>query len=319
MKGKFIDLIGIIRKTMGMRGLNLDQLLTFATVVEHGGFTEAATRLGLTQPAVSMQIRNLEDRFGVRLIERVGKRALPTAAGRDLLPFVRRLRDEADAAVVHMMRHRAGDTGRVRIGTGATACIYRLPPLLTALRADHPGVEIIVVTGNTPEILDAVEAGTLDLALVTLPARRPGLSIEPVCTEELVAVGPRSAGEAEDMGGGAGGGAVNPAEAAAGPLILYERGGTMRAVIDAWFVAGGSQPRPAMELGNVEAIKNLVAAGLGRSILPAVTVAGEADRDRFTVRPLTPPLTRGLGLALRRDKVPDAGVRAMMKAMAAIG
>lgn len=301
-----------------MRGLNLDQLLTFATVVEHAGFTEAAARLGLTQPAVSMQIRNLEERLGVRLIERVGKRALPTAAGRDLLPFVRRLRDEADAAVAHMMRHRAGDTGRVRIGTGATACIYRLPPLLAALRAGHPGLEIIVVTGNTADILDTVEAGTLDLALVTLPAARPGLSIEPVCVEEMVAVGPRVGGDrAED--------AclapipLAPVEAAAGPLILYERGGTMRAVIDAWFVAGGVQPRPAMELGNVEAIKNLVAAGLGRSILPAVTVAGEGDRDRFAVRPLAPPLTRSLGLALRRDKVPDAGVRALAKAIAAMG
>ncbi|MBP2232797.1 DNA-binding transcriptional LysR family regulator [Azospirillum agricola] len=293
-----------------MRGLNLDQLLTFATVVEHAGFTEAAARLGLTQPAVSMQIRNLEKRFGVRLIERVGKRALPTAAGRDLLPFVRRLRDEADAAAARMMSHRAGAVGRVRIGTGATACIYRLPPLLAALRADHPGLEIIVVTGNTPEILDSVEAGTLDLALVTLPAVRPGLSIEPVRVEEMVAVDARA--------GGSDGVAISPAEVAAGPLILYERGGTMRAVIDAWFVAGGARPRPAMELGNVEATKHLVAAGLGRSILPAVTVAGEGDRERFAVRPLSPPLTRTLGLALRRDKVPDPGVRALMKAIASM-
>lgn len=294
-----------------MRGINLDQLLTFAMVVEHGGFTEAASRLGLTQPAVSMQIRNLEDRFGVRLIERVGKRALATAAGRDLLPFVHRLRDEADAAVAHMMRHRAGEFGRVRIGTGATACIYRLPAILTTLRAAHPGLEIIVVTGNTPDILDAVEAGSLDLALVTLPAARPSLSIEPVCVEHLVAVAPYKSGDGMSSNDDP----IRPADLAAAPMILYERGGTMRAVIDAWFVAGGSQPRPAMELGNVEAIKNLVAAGLGRSILPSVTVAGEADRDRFHVRPLFPPLTRSLGLALRRDKTPDAGVRAMAAAL----
>ncbi len=301
-----------------MRGLNLDQLMTFATVVEHAGFTEAAVRLGLTQPAVSMQIRNLEERFGVRLIERVGKRALPTAAGRDLLPFVHRLRDEAEAAVHHMMSHRAGDVGRLRVGTGATACIYRLPPLLAVLRAGHPGLEIIVVTGNTPDILDGVESGALDLALVTMPAARPGLSIEPVCVEELVAVGPLGLG-GDGGGDGEEGAPLGPAELAAGPLILYERGGTMRAVIDAWFVAGGAQPRPAMELGNVEATKNLVAAGLGRSILPAVTVAGAADRDRLSVRRLAPPLTRTLGLALRRDKVPDPGVRALAKAIAAMG
>ncbi len=291
-----------------MRGLNLDQLITFATVVEHGGFTEAASRLGLTQPAVSMQIRNLEERFGVRLVERVGKRALPTAAGRDLLPFIRRMRDEVEAASAAMGRHRAGQAGRVRIGTGATACIYRLPPILTALRAAQPGLEIIVVTGNTPDILDAVEAGTLDLALVTLPAVRAGLSIEPVCSEDLVCVGPR-------IGDGPAPDGIAPAALADGALILYERGGTMRAVIDGWFMAGGVQPRPAMELGNVEAIKNLVAAGLGRSILPSVTVQGPADCDRFAVQPLSPPLVRTLGLVLRRDKVPDPGVRAMVRAI----
>ncbi|AWB07275.1 LysR family transcriptional regulator (plasmid) [Azospirillum humicireducens] len=294
-----------------MRGLNLDQLITFATVVEHGGFTEAASRLGLTQPAVSMQIRNLEERFGVRLVERVGKRALPTAAGRDLLPFIRRIRDEVEAASTAMGRHRAGQAGRVRIGTGATACIYRLPPILTALRAAHPGLEIIVVTGNTPDILDAVEAGALDLALVTLPAVRAGLSIEPVCSEDLVCVGPMAAdGEPAAPEG------IAPAALADGALILYERGGTMRAVIDGWFMAGGVQPRPSMELGNVEAIKNLVAAGLGRSILPSVTVQGPGDRNRFAVRPLAPPLIRTLGLVLRRDKVPDSGVRAMVRAIA---
>ncbi len=291
-----------------MRGLNLDQLITFATVVEHGGFTEAAGRLGLTQPAVSMQIRNLEERFGVRLVERVGKRALPTAAGRDLLPFIRRLREEMEAAAVAMGRHRAGKVGRVRIGTGATACIYRLPPILTALRRAHPGLEIIVVTGNTPDILDAVEGGSLDLALVTLPAGRPGLSIEPVCAEELVCVGPGDGVRSPAPG-------VAPAALADQTLILYERGGTMRAVIDGWFMAGGIQPRPAMELGNVEAIKNLVAAGLGRSILPSVTVESPQDCDRFAVQPLTPPLIRKLGLVLRRDKVLDAGVRAMVKAI----
>ncbi|GLR82102.1 LysR family transcriptional regulator (plasmid) [Azospirillum oryzae] len=295
-----------------MRGLNLDQLITFATVVEHGGFTEAAGRLGLTQPAVSMQIRNLEERFGVRLVERVGKRALPTAAGRDLLPYIRRLREEMEAAAVAMGRHRAGQVGRVRIGTGATACIYRLPPILTALRSAHPGLEIIVVTGNTPDILDAVEGGSLDLALVTLPAGRPGLSIEPVCAEELVCVGP--GGDPCDAARSPAPG-VAPAALADQTLILYERGGTMRAVIDGWFMAGGIQPRPAMELGNVEAIKNLVAAGLGRSILPSVTVGSAQDCDRFAVQPLMPPLIRKLGLVLRRDKVRDAGVRAMVKAI----
>lgn len=294
-----------------MMDLDLRQLRSFMDVADLGSFSAAADKAGLTQPAISLHIRLLEKQLGVRLIERVGRRAQPTAAGRDFLIHARRIAEEVAHAIDTVAPHRSGVTGRLRIGTGATACIYRLPPILTALRAAHPGLEIIVVTGNTPDILDAVEAGTLDLALVTLPAVRAGLSIEPVCSEELVCVGPIGGDGKSATSEG-----IAPAALADGALILYERGGTMRAVIDGWFLAGGVQPRPAMELGNVEAIKNLVAAGLGRSILPSVTVQGPGDRDRFAVQPLSPPLVRTLGLVLRRDKVPDPGVRAMVRAIA---
>src|SRR5271163_1175467 len=118
-----------------MRRLNLDQLEAFAAVVELGSFSAAAARLNLTQPAVSFQIRQLEQRLGLRLVERVGRRVQPTAAGLDLLPHIRRI-DEAVAGAVAAMAHRAsGVTGRVRLGTGATACIYLLPRLLSDLRA----------------------------------------------------------------------------------------------------------------------------------------------------------------------------------------
>ncbi|MBL8836405.1 MAG: LysR family transcriptional regulator [Alphaproteobacteria bacterium] len=293
-----------------MRALNLDQLDSFADVVSLGSFSAAAARRGLSQPAISLQIRALERRLGVRLVERVGKRAQATAAGRDLLAHARRLADEADAAVTRMQGFRAGTRGRVRVGTGATACIYLLPPILGALRAAHPEIEIIVETGNSPEILDAVEANALDVALVTLPAARRALAVRPLRPDPFAAILPARPRVAAS--------ALRPADFAERPLILYEPRGATRAVIDAWLIAGGVQPRPAMELGSVEAIKKLVEAGLGWSILPAVTVAGAQGRG-LQVRPLAPALGRTLGLAMRRDKVVDRPLRALLTGLQRLG
>ncbi|MBV9521711.1 MAG: LysR family transcriptional regulator, partial [Alphaproteobacteria bacterium] len=116
-----------------MRDLNLRHLQAFTDVVELGSFSAAAERLNLTQPAVSLQLRQLESRLGVRLIERIGPRATPTVAGSALLDHVHRIEAAVADALDAMAHHRAETIGRVRLGTGATACIYLLPPLLRRL------------------------------------------------------------------------------------------------------------------------------------------------------------------------------------------
>src|SRR5205807_3345447 len=126
-----------------MRRLSLDHLQTLSDVVELGSFSAAARRLNLTQPAVSLQIKQLEGRLGVRLIERIGRRAHPTAAGRDLLDHVKRVRAAVAGALDAMACHREGGISRVRLGTGATACIYLLPPVLRELRGRFPSLEIV--------------------------------------------------------------------------------------------------------------------------------------------------------------------------------
>src|SRR5579859_2290256 len=171
-----------------MRGLSFDQLDTFAAVVELGSFSAAAARLNLTQPAISFQIRQLERRLGLRLIERLGRRVQPTPAGVELLPYIRRI-DEAAASAIEAMAYRTqGIVGRVRLGTGATACIYLLPPLLSDLRRRFPLLQILVRTGNSPEILRALEDNSLDVALVTLPASGRMFDVEKLIDDEIVAV-----------------------------------------------------------------------------------------------------------------------------------
>ena len=152
-----------------MRGFNLDHLQTFADVVRLGSFSAAAARLNLTQPAISLQVRQLEQKLGLRLIERVGRRATPTAAGRALLQHAAQIDAAVNAALEDVAQHTRAVTGRVRIGIGATACIHLLPPILSDLRRRFPQLDLMVNTGNAPEILRDIEENRLDLGLVTLP------------------------------------------------------------------------------------------------------------------------------------------------------
>lgn len=293
-----------------MRRLSLDHLQTFADVVELGSFSAAARRLNLTQPAISLQIKQLEGRLGVRLIERVGRRAHATAAGRDLLAHVHQVDVAVAGALAAVADHREGGSGRLRLGTGATACIYLLPPVLRALRQKFPALEIVVSTGNSPAIVAALEANAIDVALVTLPA--PGRSLQAVWTrdDEMVAIFPPGTARLPAR--------VTAEFLAASPLVLYETGGHARRVIDDWFMRAGVAVKPVMELGSVEAIKKLVGAGMGCAVLPQLALA-ERSGEKLIPRPLSPRLHRKLALVLRRDKQLDRGLRAFVKALAALG
>jgi DNA-binding transcriptional LysR family regulator len=290
-----------------MRGLNVDHLRAFADVIELGSFSAAADRLGLTQPAVSLQVRQLERRFGVRLIERVGRRARPTAAGEDLLAHVRSIEGATEAAADAMARHASGAIGRVRLGTGATACIHLLPPVLRELRRRFPSLEIVVSTGNTADVLRSLEENAIDLGLVTLPAPGRMFEVTPLLEDEFVAIAPAEQAGLPER--------VTPAALSSLPLLLYEPGGNTRRIVDGWFARADVAPRPIMALGNIEAIKVLVGAGLGFAVLPAMAVAVERARQPLLVRPLTPRLSRELGLVLRRDKPLSRGLREVVNAI----
>lgn len=290
-----------------MNGFRLDHLETFATVVELGSFSAAAERAGISQPAVSLQVRQFERQLGVRLIERVGKRAQPTAAGAELLIHARRIWEEVAAALASVAPHRDGAIGHVRIGTGATACIYLLPPILRRVKERLPGLEITVRTGNTGDMVKLVEGNAIDLALVTLPVRGRSLDITKAFEDELVAVFPASEPQPP--------GPVTPGLLAGKPMLFYEGGGNTRHIVDRWFAAAGHAPKPAMELGSVEAIKQLVGAGLGWSILPRLAISGTAGLGGIATASLRPRLVRSLGIVLRRDKHLGRGLREVLRSI----
>jgi DNA-binding transcriptional LysR family regulator len=290
-----------------MRGLNLDQLSTFVEVIERGSFSAAADRLDLTQPAVSLQVRQLEKRLGVRLIERVGRRARPTAAGTELLAHARLIAGAVTAAEESLAPYASGTLGRVRIGTGATACIHFLPSVLRDLRKRFPALEITISTGNATDVLRRLEDNTLDLGLVTLPASGRMFDVTQLLEDEFVVLSspdgptlPRT---------------VTAQHLIRLPIVLYEPGALTRRLVDDWFAAQGLAIRPTMELGSVEAMKELVRAGLGIGIIPRMAVDTPERAPKLQIQSLTPRLTRGIGLVVRRDKPLHRGLRETIAAL----
>ena len=142
-------------------------------MVERGSFTAAAKELNLSQPAITHQVHELESRFKVALVERLGKRAYLTPAGEKLIEHARHLLDEDARANTAMRRFDKDEAGRVRIGTSATMLMYALPPILQKLKTDHPQLEINLKAGLTTGTLKMLKTNALDLGLCAMPVEDP--------------------------------------------------------------------------------------------------------------------------------------------------
>ena len=288
-----------------MRSLNLDQLRSFIEVVEQGSFSAAGRRLNLSQPAVSAHVRELEDRFGVQLLERVGRRSYPTALGMDLAGHARRIFQDCELIELTMRRAREGWLGRVRIGTTLTALTYQLPPVLRKVRMEYPGIDLIVTQLSTRDSIDSVLKNTTDLALVRLPVKEPHLHITPLRPEQLVAILPADTEQVPDI--------VTPDFAARQSLILEHREGAVNALILQWLSKHLPLPNQPTLLGTVEAMKTVVSMGLGMALVPDVAVAEPGPH--IIVRPLRPAMPCTLALIERRDKPPDRALEIVRSAL----
>ena len=286
-----------------MRSLSLDQLRALETVVELGSFTGAARRLNLSQSAISVQIRELEERCGVRLVERLGKKAFATAAGQDVIAHARRIAHEADAINASMRRYREGWIGRVHIGSALSALMYLLPPVIKKLRAEHPGIDLVVSNAPTADMVTGVRNNTIDIALVTLPVDEHGLDVIPLRFDEMTAILPATARSLPDE--------ISP-DYVARQFLVLEIGG-INALVTGWLSEHGSPPQSTMTIATVEAVKAIVSSGIGMSVVPKMVMANASDD--IVARPLRPPLTRTLGLIHHPKKVDDLAFRTVRDAL----
>jgi DNA-binding transcriptional LysR family regulator len=291
-----------------MRSLNLDQLRALTEVAALGSFSGAARRLNLTQPAISLQIRELEARWGLRLIERMGKKAQATAAGRELIEHARRIARECEAAESTMRGLRDGWLGRVHISATLTALMYDLPPVLRRLRMDHPRIELTVTNMATRDSIEKVIQSTVDFGLVTLPVKSALLRTTPLRAQTCVAIIPAGTRDVPDE--------ITPEYIARQSLVLEHDRGAVHALVMRWLAKRLPLVRQPMYVGIIEAAKQAVAAGLGVSIVPDAAVAAP-NRD-FIVRPLRPALPCTLGLIERRSRSTGAALEIVRDALLAL-
>jgi DNA-binding transcriptional LysR family regulator len=288
-----------------MRSLNLDQLRTLSEVVSQGNFSAAARRLNLTQPAVSLHIRELEQRFGVQLIERMGRHAYATTPGARLVEHAERIFLECNAAAATMRHYRDGWIGRVHIGTTLTALTYQLPPIMRQLQTDYPGIDLLVTNMPTRDSVENLLKNTIDLALVTLPIKEPRLRVTPLRPEMLVAILPASTRNVPDV--------ITPEYASQQRLVLEHDRGAVHALIIQWLARHLPLPTNPMLVGTVEAMKKVVELGLGMSVVPDVAVAGSTPG--LIVRPLRPPVPCTLALAEHTDKPNEPALEIVRNAL----
>jgi DNA-binding transcriptional LysR family regulator len=277
--------------------MHLETLKTFCDLVETGSLSRAAYLNLVSQSAVSQQLRALERRYGRRLIERaprVGARA--TEAGRLLYDEVKPLLERL-AGLEQRLRARPGVVaGTVRVATVYSVGLHTLPPAIKRCLADHPGVHVRLSYRRTNEVYAACLEGEVDFGIVALPSRRPQLEVVPLGHDELVVAAPPSHPIARR--------ARCPLAALDGqPFIGFDRDIPTRRLVDGLLRRHRVRVSYVMELDNIETIKRSVEAGLGLSLLPAPTLAGEVKARTLVARPpVEGPFRRAIGLIYRRSR-----------------
>ena len=275
--------------------MDFDQLITFAEVAKQGNFSRAGQKVFRSQSAVSAQIRQLEQDYGEKLLDRVGKAVRLTPAGEVLLEYAHRLltlRAESLRAVADQ-----GSTPRgvLAIGANEATCLYVLPDHFAEYQRLYPGVQISIYRNFSHKILEKVEDGSVDVGIVTLPVRSPSLKIYSIFRDRLVLVTSADHPLARRR-------SVRIAEVAEYPLI-FPRTGHTRAMLDKHFRPFRASMRLAMELPSVGMIKGFVAAGLGISLISASFARDDVANGQLKLVEIEDvDIHRELGLVYRRDR-----------------
>jgi DNA-binding transcriptional LysR family regulator len=274
--------------------MELKQLTALVTVADVGSVTKAARLLHLVQPAVTRQIRLLEEEVGVPLFERTPQGMTPTAAGVVLVDRARRALHELDRARAEIRPTLDQVTGLVTVGLLESVTDLLVQPLLTSVEERFPGIEVRILTAYSGHLQAWLDDGDVDLATLYNVAGAQSLAVIPLLREPLWAVAPPDAGLSAQR-------PVPWAELLEQPLVLPVSGHGLRALIDQARSSLAAQPRIKVETNSMHLQKKLVLAGHGWTVLPAAGVADDVRSGVLTGAPLSEPdMSRSLVLALRR-------------------
>jgi DNA-binding transcriptional LysR family regulator len=253
------------------------QLAAFCAVVERASFSQAAEQLGVTQPAVSLQIRSLEKRLGVQLLDRSGRRVEPTDAGRRLYRSALRLLAQEEQLLAELGEEVEGElTGRLELGASTGPGGTVIPVVLCEFQQRHPEVHVALTVSDTQRIVEEVARRELELGIVGAARRHRGVVFEPFFRDEVVLAVPRGHRFSDRT--------VSLDELRGEPLVLMQEGAGVRQMIDDELRAVGTRLRDfdvRLELGLQESARTAVLAGYGVTFISRSAI--EADVNAGTI------------------------------------
>lgn len=275
--------------------MDFDQLQTFLEVAKQGSFSRAGQKVFRSQSAVSTQIRQLEQEYGDRLLDRSGKIVRLTPAGTVLFSYAERILKMRSESLLAVADHGAVPRGTLVMGANEATCLYVLPDVFAEYCRLYPGVQISIYRNFSYKILEKLEDGSIDVGIVTLPVKSPSLKVHTIFRDQLVVmVSPQNPLARHKE--------VKLSEIAEQPLLLPKTGHS-RLLMDKLFRPYSSRLQVRMELPSIGMIKGFVAAGLGVSLISASFARDEVATGRVKLIPLQhAELWRELGLAYRRDR-----------------
>lgn len=291
--------------------IELRQITCVDAVATHRHFTRAAAAVGIAQPALSHQIKRLEQELGVTLFHRSRAGVALTEAGEILLPRIRRALSELGAGREELGAITGLRIGRVRLGAMQALGPLDLPGAIGRFHREHPGIEITLSEDSSTRMAQRVLDGQLDLAIAALDVALPdGLSTRVLLREPVLVALPRE----HRLAGST---AVEVRALRGDPFVLFRPGTGLRTITEAAARDAGFTPVVALETGNLDRLVALVNEGLGVSLIPESTARSAPPQIRSV--PLSPPLTRTVGLLSRPDRSQSPGARALRELLVDAG
>ena len=274
------------------------RLQVFHTVAKHLSFTKAAEQLFMTQPAVTFQIKQLEEHFNTRLFERSHGKIALTPAGRLMMNYAERILALSEEMETRVAELTGAMSGPLLLGASTTIAEFILPRILGEFKVAHPQVHTHLTVGNSEMIENRVADHALDVGLIESPSHLPGLHTVACCEDELVMICAPSHKLAKLA-------SVTSQQILGEPFISRELGSGTREFSDQYLRQFGIAPEDlnvVMELGSPEAIKGVVETGLGVSIMSRARVAKERKLGTLAAVPLEPRLIRAFSFVHPKEK-----------------
>lgn len=283
--------------------MELRQLASFEAAARLLHFRRAAEEQHLAQPSLSAQIASLESELGLKLFDRIGRRVRLTSAGEVLLPYARRMTAQAEEAREALAMHNSIAGGRVHLGAPPTVGTHLLPAALRVFHERYPGPELFLREAGASALLGLVEAGDLDLAVVSLPVASPSLDVTPLLEEDFViAVSKEHRLGGED--------AVNMADLSGESFLLLGASYDLRRItLDACREAGFT-PHVALDGGEMDTVLRLASSRLGVALVPALAI--DPDGPLVGLRIADQTRRRRLGVVRLRDRYSSPAARALL-------